>query len=48
MDINRYNFIRNKDALAQIKTKIIIELFSPKLKPYNNPSKLGLFNIYSK
>ena len=41
MDINWYNFIRNKDALAQIKTKIIIQDFRPKVKPYNHPSNKG-------
>jgi hypothetical protein len=41
MDINSYNFIRNKDALAQIKTKIIIQDFRPKVKPYNHPSNKG-------
>jgi hypothetical protein len=45
--INWSKRILGNDALAQIKTKIIIELFSPKVKPYNNPSKLGLVNIYS-
>lgn len=28
-----------------MKTKIIIELFSPIVKPYNNPSKLGLVKL---
>ena len=45
MDINRYNFIRNKDALAQIKTKIIIQDFRPKVNPYTNPSNKGSFII---
>ena len=31
-----------------MKTKIIIELFSPKVKPYNNPSNIGLLKISSK
>lgn len=40
-DINWSKRILGKDALAQINVKIIIELFRPKVKPYNNPSKLG-------
>ena len=39
--------ILGKDALAQTKVKIIIELFKPKLKPYINPSKAGVFIISS-
>jgi hypothetical protein len=45
--ISLSNLIRGKAALVHMKQKIIIELFSPKVKPYNNPSNLGLFNIYS-
>ena len=32
-DINWSNRILGKDALAHIKTKIIIQAFSPKLRP---------------
>lgn len=32
-DISWSNLILGNDALAQIKVKIIIELFNPKLKP---------------
>lgn len=33
--------ILGNEALDQIKINIIIELFNPKLKPYNNPSIIG-------
>lgn len=44
-DISWSNLIRGKDALAHMKTKIIIELFSPIVIPYNNPSKSGSVKI---
>jgi hypothetical protein len=43
--INWSKRILGNEALAQIKVNIIIELFNPKFKPYNNPSKVGLLNI---
>jgi hypothetical protein len=46
--INWSKRILGKEALAQIKVNIIIELFNPKFKPYNNPSNVGLLNILSK
>jgi hypothetical protein len=46
-DINWSKRILGKEALAQIKVNIIIELFIPKFKPYNNPSNVGLLNILS-
>jgi hypothetical protein len=36
--INWSKRILGKEALTQIKVNIKIELFTPKLKPYNNPS----------
>jgi hypothetical protein len=45
--INWSKRILGKEALAQIKVNIIIELFNPKFKPNNSPSKLGLLNILS-
>ena len=47
-DINWSKRILGKEALAQIKTNIIIELFAPKLKPYSNPIWIGLRDILSK
>ena len=41
-DISWSNLILGNDALTQMKTNTIIELFIPKVKPYNNPSKLEL------
>jgi hypothetical protein len=46
-DINWSKRILGKEALAQIKVKIMIELFNPKFKPYNSPSNVGLLNILS-
>jgi hypothetical protein len=46
--INWSKRILGKEALAQIKVNIIIELFNPKFKPYNSPSNVGLLNILSK
>jgi hypothetical protein len=43
-DINWSNLILGKDALTQINTKIIIELFNPKVQLDNNPSTEELFN----
>ena len=40
--INCSKRILGKEALTQMKVNIIIELFNPKLKPYNNPSIIGL------
>lgn len=40
-DINWSNRILGKEALTQIKTKIIIQAFSPKLIPYSPPSIKG-------
>ena len=40
--INWSKRILGKEALTQIKIKIIRELFNPKVKPYNNPSITGL------
>ena len=42
-DINWSKRILGKEALAHIKVKIIIELLIPKLTPYINPSKVGVF-----
>lgn len=44
-DINWSNLIRGNEALVQINTNIIIELFIPKFKPYNKPSNIELFII---
>lgn len=46
-DINWSKRILGKEALAQIKVNIIRELFNPKLNPYINPSKAGVFIISS-
>lgn len=40
-DINWSNLILGKDALAQIKIKIITQVFSPKVKPPMIPSVIG-------
>ncbi len=40
-DINWSNLILGKDALAQIKIKIIIQVFIPKAKPPKIPSVRG-------
>jgi len=40
-DINWSKRIRGKDALAQIKIKIIIQDFTPNIIPLNIPSKKG-------
>lgn len=45
--INWSKRILGKDALAQIKIKIMIELFTPKVRPYNNPSIIELPAISS-
>lgn len=45
--INWSKRILGKEALTQIKIKIIIELFNPKVKPYNNPSVIGLLKKFS-
>ena len=42
-DINWSKRILGNEALTHIKVKINIELFTPKLKPYIDPSKAGLF-----
>jgi len=50
-DINWSKRILGNEALAQINTKIIIQDFTPKVKPYINPSikgsenKLGLCKL---
>lgn len=50
-DISWSKRILGKDALAHINTKIIIQDFTPKVKPYINPSikgsenKLGLCKL---
>lgn len=46
-DINWSKRILGKEALAQIKVNIIRELFNPRLNPYINPSKAGVFIISS-
>lgn len=46
-DINWSNLIRGKDALVQINTKIIIQAFTPIVKPNNIPSINGVENISS-
>ena len=40
-DINWSNRILGKEALAHIKTKIIIQAFSPKFRPQSVPSIKG-------
>ena len=47
-DINWSKRILGKEALAQIKVNIIIELLIPKLKPYINPSREGILIISSR
>ena len=44
-DINWSKRILGKDALDHINTKIIIQDFTPKVKPYINPSIEGSDNI---
>lgn len=46
-DINWSKRILGKDALVQIKTKIMIQDFIPKAKEYSNPSSKGSVNILS-
>ena len=46
-DINWSKRILGNEALAQINIKIIIHDFTPKVKPYNNPSINGSDNILS-
>jgi hypothetical protein len=41
-DINWSKRILGKEALIHIKTKTIIQVFSPKIIPYNIPSINGL------
>ena len=41
MDIKRSKRILGKEALAQIKKKIIIKVFIPILKTYNIPWTIG-------
>ncbi len=45
--INWSKRILGNDALAHTNVNIIIELFNPKLIPYINPSKAGVFIISS-
>lgn len=40
-DINWSKRILGNEALAHIKTKIIIQVFNPKVKPYKIPSIMG-------
>jgi len=47
-DINWSKRILGKDALINIKIKIIIQLFIPKLIPYNIPSIIEFDNILKK
>lgn len=44
-DISWSNLIRGKDARAQTKTKNIILVFTPNIKPYNIPSNIGSFKV---
>jgi len=46
-DINWSKRILGKDALAHINTNIIIQDFTPNVKPYINPSIIGSENILS-
>jgi hypothetical protein len=46
-DINWSKRILGKEALTHIKTKIIIDDFKPRLKPYNDPSIKGFENQIS-
>ena len=41
-DINWSKRILGKEALTQIKTKIIIEVFTPIVRPYIKPSISGV------
>ena len=47
-DINWSKRILGKDALTHIKVNINKELLNPKVKPYINPSKIGVFIISSR
>jgi hypothetical protein len=40
-DINWSKRIRGNEALTHIKTKIIKQVFIPRIKPYNTPSSIG-------
>lgn len=44
-DINWSYRILGKEALAQIKTKIMIQDLNPNVKPYKKPSIRGFDNI---
>ena len=46
-DINWSKRILGNEALTQMKIKIIIQDFTPKVKPYNNPSSKGSENKLS-
>ena len=46
-DINWSKRILGNEALVHIKIKIIIHVFIPKVKPYNNPSIKGYEKILS-
>ncbi len=46
-DINWSNRILGKEALAHIKTKIIIQVLSPKVRPDSIPSIKGSDNKVS-
>jgi len=46
-DINWSKRILGNEALAHMKINIIIQDFTPKVKPYNNPSTKGSVNILS-
>jgi len=46
-DINWSKRILGNDALTQMKIKIIIHDFRPKVRPYNNPSNKGSENKLS-
>ena len=43
-DINWSKRILGNEALTHMNTKIIIQDFIPKVKPYNNPSAKGSVN----
>jgi len=47
-NINWSKRILGKDALAHIKTKIIIQVFNPKVIPLNIPSNKGSVNNNNK
>ena len=46
-DINWSNLILGNEALAHIKTNIIMQDFIPKVRPYINPSIKGSESILS-